>query len=599
MSLALAFDASYYNGGSISSEVPGKFHCSLNGRPYMIDMARAEEFTRRAIPILRQQADQSSAPGEATLSPEELWRRSQDDWTKGAGQTYLDRRESDNRRFRSGKGVDVWERWALKLLPDTVQRRASAATNLALQPVGNQLYVTDGVGLVRTTDLIVFTAITGLPTAAPLSIVSDGFNVFTAHGASGIFSTTRGSNAASVYNTIAVTLLGYVKGRLMAANGAVLYNVTSGTAPAALFTHPNSDFRWVGFAEGQKVIYAAGFSGDKSLIYRTSIKQDGTALDQPIIAGELPDGEIVRVIGGYLGFVAIGTDKGVRFCASDEVGNLTIGALIRTESPVHCFEGQDRFLWFGWTNYDTASTGLGRMDLSTFVAPLTPAYASDLMVTGQGAVTDVATFRNRRTMVVSGLGVYEESTTPVASGTLDTGLITYGLPDLKTAVYLDVNVREAVDTNRAYISVDGGAFALIGVRRSTLVEPFTVGELSGATFEVRLELVNNDATPSVGPVLTRYTLRSYPRPSQGEIFTVPVLLHETIETLVDTYNQEPDVALAELVNLRQNKDLVPFQLAAEAHTVMLDDMLFQYSHLTNDGKTWNGTALLRLKSPAT
>ncbi len=600
MAFGLGFATPYFTGASRTIEVPGRFNMALAGRPYMIDTGRMSEFRRQAIPLLRDQADNTGAPGEQTLSPEELWRRSQDDWSHGAGQTYLDRKDSDNQRFRSSKGIDIWDRWAMKLLPGTASRRASSNTNLALQPVGSFLYATDGTALLRTADLTTWTTVTGTHANAPTSITSDGFNVFTAHGSGGIFSTTRGSATSSAYNTLPTTLLGYVKGRLMAANGAVLYNVTSGTPPTALFTQTNSDFTWVGFAEGQAAIYAGGFSGDKSLVYRIALKADATALDAPIIAGELPDGEILRSIGGYLGFIALGTDKGIRFCAADDQGNLTIGSLIKTASAVRCFEGQDRFVWFGWTNYDSTSTGLGRLDLSTFIAPLTPAYASDLMATGQGNVTSVATFRDKRVFAVSGLGVYEQTDALVASGTLDTGLITYGLPDLKTAVYLDVKVQSPVDTNRAYVSVDRGPFVRVGSRSSTASDPFVVGEVSGETFEIRHEMLNEDAVATTGPVVTRYTLRSFPRPSQGEMFLIPVLLHESVQTVSgDAYHQKPGEEFAYLVRLRGEKRLVTLQLAEGSFTVQVDDALFQYSHLTRNKRDWNGTALLKLKSPAT
>jgi hypothetical protein len=598
MSLALTFSDPYYTGESRSTDVPGRYHCSIGGHAYMIDTARLQEFTRRGIPLLREQADNTGAPGEQTLSPEELWRRSQDDWSHGAGQTHLDRKDSDNQRFRSSKGIDVWTKWQMGLLPDTTQVRASTNTGLELAAVGSRLYVIDGAALAYSTNGTTFTAVTGLPAAAPTSIATNGFDVWTAHGASGVYATNRTTGASTSYNAVAATLVGYVKGRLMAANGASLYNITaSGTAPAALYTQPNTDWRWTGFAEGSNAIYAAGFSGDKSLVYRTAVKQDGTALDIPIVAGELPDGEIVRSISGYLGFILLGTDKGVRFAAADASGNLTIGALIRTTQPVHCFEGQDRFVWFGWSNYDGTSTGLGRLDLTVFISSLTPGYASDLMVTGQGVVRSVVTFGNKLYLTVDGLGVYAQSVNLVASGTLDTGLISYGLPDLKTAVYLDVKLAAAVDTNNAYLSVDGKGFALVGQRAGSAVAPFVVGEMSGETFEIRHELVNTggDAT---GPTVTRWTLRSYPRPSQGEQFFVPVLLHERVETRAGSEHYDPTEEFEFLVGLRESKRLVTYQIGSASHTVTVDDALFQYSHLTKNGRAWNGTALLRLKSYA-
>jgi hypothetical protein len=596
--ISTLFNAPFFTGQTSSQEVPAKWDVSLNGRGYLVDLRGEgdESFSRRSIPLLRNQANTGEQFGEASLNPEELWRRNQDSWDHGAGQTYLDRQDADRRRFRSSKGVDVWTRWAMSLLNDTAVRRASANTNLALSVAGTYLYLTDGASLVHTQNLTTFTAVTGTPNAAS-SMTSDGFNVFTAHGASGVYSTTRGAGSSALYNALATTLLGYVKGRLMAANNASLYNITSSAVPAPTFTHPNSDFRWVGFAEGQTQIYAAGFSGDKSLIYRTSIRPDGTALDTPVVAGELPDGEIVRAIGSYLNFVVLGSDMGVRFCGTDGAGNLTIGALIRTGRAVRCFEGQDRFIWFGWTNYDTASTGLGRLDLSTFIASLTPAYASDLMADGQGDVTSVATFNGLRVFTAIGIGVVTETTEKVESGTLDTGLISYELTDPKVAVYTDVRLSSLSGVNRAYLSVDGGQFVLIGTRSGDSDnEPFMAGQASGEQFELRMELLRDSTTTSRGPVLTRIQLRAYPKPTRGEIFTVPLLLHEQVTDRQDnTVPLDVAAALEEIRTLQDSRLLVIYQVGLESHTVLVDDSQFAYSHRTSDGRAWNGTCLVRLK----
>ena len=50
-------------------------------------------------------------------------------------------------------------------------------------------------------------------------------------------------------------------------------------------------------------------------------------------------------------------------------------------APVQSMVGNNRFVYFGWNNYDGESTGLGRMDLSTFIDTQAPALTSDLMVT--------------------------------------------------------------------------------------------------------------------------------------------------------------------------------------------------------------------------
>ena len=77
-------------------------------------------------------------------------------------------------------------------------------------------------------------------------------------------------------------------------------------------------------------------SNKKSLVYKVTIKSDGT-LDKGSVALELPTGEVVSTISGYLGYILLGTNKDVRFCSTDSSNNLIAGVSI-------CF-----LLWFAHT----------------------------------------------------------------------------------------------------------------------------------------------------------------------------------------------------------------------------------------------------------
>ncbi len=609
MTLGIPFSTPYYSGTGLSTDVPGKYPIGLNGVGYFLDTAvYAELASRSTIPVLRTQADQSNVPGLSSLNPEDLWRRDVESWHHGAGQDNLDRTDSDPLRFRSSKGIDCWDQWQLALLPDTFAARASAATNLLLAPAGTRLYLTDNTTVLFTTDITVpvpvFTTVTGTGAAAPSSIVSDGFKVFTAHGANGVYVTNTGVTAATQLVTTAIAsdaVLGYVKGRLLVGTANVLYNVIdlAGPAalPAALLTHPNTGWKWVGFAEGPTALYAAGFAGDKSAIYRTSVKPDGTALDVPIVAGELPDGEIVRSIQGYLGYLLIGTDRGLRLAAIGSDGNLQIGGLITTSSPVRCFEPQDRFVWYGLTNIDAVSTGLGRADLSVFTTPLVPAYATDLMVTGQGAVLSVATFQNIRVLGVSGLGFYAQSTQKVSSGTLDTGVLSYGIVDDKIALFVDARTSSLPTGSSVSValSADGSAFSSLGSSSTTgLVSTFNAQQRRGERFELRLTLTR-DTTMLLSPELTRLTFRSYPSVIRGEQFLVPILLADTYsfpDRGSQTYLESVAEARQALFTLANDPAVITYQEGTETWPVLVKDVEWRPSH---EGKTgWNGTAVLRL-----
>lgn len=112
--------------------VPGRFAVAIEDHPYQIDAAN---FRRATVPVLRQQADQSSEPGEASLNPAGLWRRSQESWHHGAGQDFLDGKSeeaADPHRFRSSKGIDPWTRGQISLLHPTLKAWSSANSNLFL-----------------------------------------------------------------------------------------------------------------------------------------------------------------------------------------------------------------------------------------------------------------------------------------------------------------------------------------------------------------------------------------------------------------------------------------------------------------------------------
>jgi hypothetical protein len=462
---------SFFSGTGSTQVVPYIYPVAINGRPYMID-TKSNAFGRQFDARVRDSVDQSAEPGESAINPQGLWRRSQSSWHYGAGQNYSDTADAEAYRFRSSKGIDVWNRGKLSLLPDTTQAYSSANTNLYMATASNRIYGTDGQNVKYTTDWSTFTTVTSTNASNLYSITSDGYNVFFSYADGDIDQTNAGTSAASNYITgIEAGVLAYVRGRLMVAGQGTdkrkIWNITttpgsSANNPSALYTHPNDDFTWVGFAGGQNQIYCAGYAGNKSLIYKTGIKADGTALDIPTVAAELPQGEIVTNIDAYLGFVVIGLTTGLRFCSSDSDGNLVVGPLIETGTSVNAFAAIGQYLYFGWTNYDTTSTGIGRLDIGTQVSVNQPAYASDLMVTGQGAVVDIHEFDNKPVFTVAGLGAYRtHATNKVASGTLESGIYRWGVPDTKFIPKWDLRTEPLNGTVVVSVASDSGISVML------------------------------------------------------------------------------------------------------------------------------------------
>jgi hypothetical protein len=615
VSLTFAYPWPYHSLSALSSssEVPSTYPVGLAGRPLVLDTV-INRWRHTSIPLLRAQADQSSQPGSASLNPEALWRRFSESWHHGAGQEWADRQGSDVFRFNESKGVDVWDTYQLTLLNDTDQKVSSANSNLYLTTAGSRLYYSDDQTLKFTTDITPgapsFTTVTGTAAVAINGVASDGFNIYIAQGASGIYKSDTGISTAASWVTGTVSgVIDYVKGRLVCSSGASIYNPTgAGALPGPHFTHPNSNFSWVGFAPGQGAIYAAGFSGDKSLIYKIGITQDSVTLEEPIVAGELPDGEIVYGIGGYLGFIMLGTSKGVRFCLTDQQDNLLVSAPIPAANPVRCFEGQDRFVWYGLTNYDTESTGLGRLDVSQFTetaetGALKPAYASDLMATGQGNVINVVTFQSIRVFSVAGLGVYGEDTPLVASGTMSSGKWCYGIPDDKTAISFDVRCMPLMGGFSAYIMVDDGAETLLGSEDTVGSggAEFPVGYQVGECFEIILELDRDGSSTTDGPQISRYTLKSAPAAIDGpaEYIIAPFLLHDVIDINGVEFYQDTSFELENIKALRRSQQRVSYQEGPNTYDVFVNDyeyIPYAFTHAEGGGfGTPNGTCVTQLR----
>lgn len=518
------FGSAFYTGTSASSkDVPHKYEVALDGRGFMLD----GEPLIRSIPTLRTQNDDKEA-GELSLNPEGLWRRSISEWHYGAGQEMYDDDEGQRQRFRASKGVDVWTPGKATLLPATSLVAAVNASAAVVQTVTTaaHLYYGDLQTVVRS-DLATQTNVTGTPAANITSMVSVGSYVLVGYTGAGVYKIAAGATTGAAWMTDSVTpsVVGWAKGRVIVAVGNTLYNPTtafSGSAalPTALFAHPDTAFSWVGVAEGTSWIYAGGTVGDKSMVYKTAVKADGTALDAPSVAGRLPDGETLTSIFGYLGVLVLGTSRGFRIAAANANGDLTIGSLVDIGVAVRAMFGRGTFVYFGWSNYDATSTGIGRMDLSTLTDGdnLVPAYASDLMATGQGTVGGIA-YLGTLVFGVDTVGVYRQHATDlVASGTVETGTIRYGLTEDKVAVGAKAGFT-GVGSVALELSVDGGDFEAIGASGA---------QERGVNFEMRATL-----TPAsqVSPTFESMTLFAYPAPRGTLFLDLPLLVAEQVQTI--------------------------------------------------------------------
>ncbi|WP_445779275.1 hypothetical protein, partial [Shewanella sp.] len=149
----------FFTGTGSTQVVPYLYPVAINGRPYMLDM-KSNNFGRQFDARVRDSVDQSAEPGESAINPQGLWRRSQSSWHYGAGQTYSDTADAEAYRFRASKGVNVWNRGEITLLPATTNAYSSAESNLHMATADSQIYGTEGQLVRYTTDWSTFTTVT-------------------------------------------------------------------------------------------------------------------------------------------------------------------------------------------------------------------------------------------------------------------------------------------------------------------------------------------------------------------------------------------------------------------------------------------------------
>ena len=600
----------FFTGTGSTQVVPYLYPVAINGRPYMLD-TKSNNFGRQFDARVRDSVDQSAEPGESAINPQGLWRRSQSSWHYGAGQTYSDTADAEAYRFRSSKGVNVWNRGEITLLPATTNAYSSAENNLHMATASNRIYGTEGQTVRYTTDWSTFTTVTSTNASNLYSITSDGYNVFFSYADGDIDQTNAGTSAASNYITgIEAGVVAYVRGRLMVAGQGAdkhkIWNITttpgsSQNNPSALFTHPNTNFNWIGFAGGQNQIYCAGYAGNKSLIYKTAVKADGTALDIPTVAAELPLGEIVTNIDAYLGFVVIGLTTGLRFCSSDSDGNLVVGPLIETGTSVNAFAAIGQYLYFGWTNYDTTSTGIGRLDIGTQISVNQPAYASDLMADVQGEIVDIHEFDNGVVFTVAGYGAYRpHPTDKVASGYLDSGIYRWGVPDAKFIPKWDLRTEPLQGNVAVSVASDSGDFRTVGtqVLAGSLESTFDGFETKVFEAEARLTLTRSATDATVGPIVTRWLGRAYAAPLRSQIFSVPLLLHHKLNIRGNEYWMDVDQELNYLRDLVENPRVVTYQENFDTYSVIIEDVRWTPtdSAQNHNAWDWNGTCTIIMRS---
>jgi len=339
----------------------------------------------------------------------------------------------------------------------------------------------------------------------------------------------------------------FTKERIVACINGKVYEIsaTASALPTAVYEHPVGDFNYTSITSSGVAIYCAGFSGSQSNIQKFTLASNGTmpTLTSAITAAEMPSGELIYKIYYYLGYMLIGTTKGVRVAAVSDDGSLAYGPLLFTsEQPVYDFAARDRYVWCA-TNVEGAP-GTTRIDLGTQLGTLLFPYAWDTYyfpetvgnrVTGHVTTacafvngTDRLAFSTNYANSESG-AVYMETDDNgrlVYEGYLQTGFIRYNTLENKLFKVMNVEFNSA----NGGLYIDSIAYDNQEYRIGTFSQEANIPEVS-ITYPAgpqqylgfKFTLTRSTSDTSKGPLFTGYQVKSLPAVPRQRLIQYPLL----------------------------------------------------------------------------
>jgi hypothetical protein len=333
----------------------------------------------------------------------------------------------------------------------------------------------------------------------------------------------------------------FTKERIVACINNKVYEIstTASALPTAVYTHPVDNFVYTSITSSGAAIYCAGYSGGQSNIQKFTLSSAGAmpTLTSAITAAEMPVGELIFRIYYYLGYMLIGTSKGVRVSVVSDDGSLAYGPLLfESEQPVYDFAARDRYVWCA-TNVD-GFPGTTRIDLGQQIGQLIFPYAWDTYYNGTtNRITTACAFINGTDRLAfttnytsSNGSVYIETATDtgrlVSSGYIQTGYIRYNTTENKLFKVLfprfdsangGLNIKSVDSFGNEY---DLGTFAQEAIIQEVNTQyPVGPQEYVGYKFTMTRSSTNT----AKGPLLTGYQLKALPAVPRQRLIQYPLL----------------------------------------------------------------------------
>jgi hypothetical protein len=526
------------------------YDIAIGGQPFLLASSDRYPYQRQTAQYRKQQFDNSQEPGEQTF--EGWWLRSQSSFHFGAGINYLDPITGENvqYRFKDSAGVDVWTPGQVTMLNDMEDiLPITDSINMIGAVDGNDqdmVLVSDGDDLYRISATGATGAIDYGGSGSDItSITQDGLYYYVSN-ATGIYTgdlTGTGATGTIYYQTGDPKVkIAYVKQRVVAAIGPSIYEITSATGATGplttdkRYTHPNPSWEWTAIVEGPTAIYASGYSGTSSNIYKFSLSNVGVmpTLTSAVTAADFPDDEYVMNIGTYLGrYMVIGTSKGIRVGIIDDNGDVTYGPLTYEKTnPLHKVQiaFRDRFAYVTVTNAIAGKSGVIRIDLSQEVEPGRYAYAKDLSTQVNGCSCGIAFIgkSGKLAIAIDDESVFfEDINNKVATGFLDTGDIRYGTIEKKFFKLIKPRIATPMSGSISISSIVSGvvnSIITLDSATSALNEDVTTNiDIPQESVAFRFGFNRSSTDASKGPEFDGYQVKSLPAVNRNRQLSIPLL----------------------------------------------------------------------------
>lgn len=569
------------------------YDIAIAGIPFLLAEKDQTPYQRATAQFRKQQFDSQRDPGEQSLTG--WWLRSQSSFHAGSGIQFFDpfanpystTLATNSYRVRDAYGVNLWEPGQVTLLRSVVPGHQTT-TVVGTDEVPKQNIFTatwtdtsgtyqgyilhDGYDLDRVKadgtyeNWVDYNTGTADPVFAACT---DGKTIYWVTNdakngkmrmekkdiaASSAASSTVMWTAAAATSTVTRAAIGYVHQRIVLAANHKIYEfpVTQSTEPTAIYTHPSTSYVFTAVSQSGTAIYVSGFEGSRSSIFKFVL--DTTTGDMPtltsaIVAAEMPIGEKIFSIFTYLGYMMIGTNKGVRVARIESDGSLVYGPILfEVLHPVYDFAARDRFVWCAsGPETEVTQPGLVRIDLSTEISDLVFAWAKDVhydsvndyVTTACGFVGDtdrIAFCTAAPSTSTTGFTYIESATQLIADGYIDTGYIRYNTLEQKNFkriagqgdfTYGSMSVQTVDLAGNIY---DVNSYdAAIGNPESTITQPIGAQDAIG----LRFHLYRDATDQTKGPTFKGYQLKAVPASPRNRLITVPLQCYDT-ET--DKYN---------------------------------------------------------------